>query len=162
MPLAASLGFSPDMKQGMNNMETNHLFSHEIVGLGHNIVIPSLSKDGRYGIPFFAESGYKSLLAVPIMTYRVHGILGVAYRSKVKLSEEFTQLINVIANLLGMALHKSSFSKQKLPKNQPEGAIEEPETDESSEPAIPERKKALRKNFSEHKRHMKLFNESHQ
>jgi signal transduction protein with GAF and PtsI domain len=178
LPLVASLGFSPDMKQGMNSMEKDHLFPHEIIGLGHNINIPSLNRDGRYDIPFFAESGYKSLLAVPIMTYRVHGILGIAYRSRVKFSEEFAHLITVIANLLGMALHKSNIDTQRLMKNQPEnspsvtakpGSVP-PEAGVKTEnidqkPDIkqvsPEKKKALRKSFSDHKKHMKLFNESH-
>ena len=178
LPLVASLGFSPDMKRGMNNLEKDHLFTHEIIGLGHNIVISSLSRDGRYDIPFFAESGYKSLLAVPIMTYRIHGILGIAYRSRVKLSEEFTQLITVIANLLGMALHKSNVNTQRLPKKQPEKPPSdtakpdsvppksEGKTDNINQkpdikPVSPEKKKAPRKNFNDHKRHMKLFSESH-
>jgi signal transduction protein with GAF and PtsI domain len=164
LSLVASLGFSPDMKQGMNNMVKDHLFTNEIIGLGHNIVIPSLNRDGRYGIPFFTESGYKSLLAVPIMTYRVHGIMGIAYRSRIKISEEFTQLITVIANLLGMALHKSNVNMLRLPKNQPEGLPlidAKPDSAPDVKPVSPEKKKALRKSFNDHKRNMKLFNESH-
>jgi signal transduction protein with GAF and PtsI domain len=178
LPLVASLGFSPSMKQRMNNIEKGNLFTHEIIGLGHNIVIPNLNRDGRYGISFFAESGYKSLLAVPIMTYRVHGILGIAYRSRVKISEDFTKMITVIANLLGMALHKSNVNTQRLPKNRPENPLSVTTSPDSIQPKTevktdninqkpdikqvpPEKEKALRKSFSDHNRHMKLFNESH-
>ena len=118
LPLIASLGFSPDMYREMDLLDKEHIFSHEVVGLGHNIVISSLGHDGKYNIPIFRESGFKSLLAVPIMTYRVHGILGIGYRSRFKFNDEFTHLVNVIANILGMSLHKSNLNKQWIQKDQ--------------------------------------------
>lgn len=179
LPLTASLGFSSDMKRGMSAMERDHLFAHEIVGIGHNVVIPNLNQDGKYAIPSFAESGYKSLLAVPIMTYRVHGILGIGYRSRKRLPEEFCKLITVIANLLGMALHKSNLNKQSLQKDPPEKpspvtntparTLKEPEVETESiakepdiQPILPDEKKELRNGFSDHTRRMKRFSESHE
>lgn len=179
LPMVASLGFSPDMYREMNLLDKEHLFSHEIVGLGHNIVISSLSRDGKYDIPIFRNSGFKSLLAVPIMTYRVHGILGIGYRTRFKFNEEFTHLVNVIANLLGMSLHKTNLSKQLKQKDSKDIIVSTPvesvsqaaeaETipDESdrepeSKPAIAEKKKAPPKTFGDHDRKMKLFNESHE
>ena len=104
------------MKREMSLMDRDHRFSHEIVGLGHKIIIPSLNRDGKYNIPIFKKSGLRSLLAVPIMTYRIHGILGMAFRDKMKFSEDLTQLFDVIANLIGMSLHKSTLNGQLMQK----------------------------------------------
>ena len=178
LPLIASLGFSPEMYHEMDLLDREHLFSNEIVGLGHSIVIPSLNRDGKYNIPIFRESGFKSLLAVPIMTYRVHGILGIGYRSRMKFNEEFTHLITVIANLLGMSLHKSNLYKQWIQSSQPdintpvemepnnqvsENSINSDKSVRESEnnPVKADKKKAPRKIFNDHDRNMKLFNESH-
>ena len=95
----------------MSQMDTNHYCVKEIVGLGHRIVIPNLSMDGRYGLAVFEEAGFRSLIAVPIMTYKVLGIMGIAYRSSKKVSNEFPQLIAVIANLVGMALNKEMIAE---------------------------------------------------
>ena len=178
LPLVTSLGFTADMNREMNLLDKEHRFSHEIVGLGHNIVIPSLNRDGKYDIPVFRKAGFHSLLAVPIMTYRIHGILGIGYRSRMKFTDDFTHLITVIANLLGMSLHKSNLSKQWIQKSQPDVIV--PDAIESdnqvsednirlkkvsreseNRPVQSDKKKAHRKIFSDHDRNMKLFNESH-
>ncbi len=112
LPLAASLGFTPEMKREMASMEPGHLFNHEIIGLGHKIVIPSLNRNGKYNIPVFKKAGFRSLIAVPIMTYRVYGILGVAYRARMRFSDELTQLVSVIGSLIGMSLNMSMLNKQ--------------------------------------------------
>ena len=178
LPLVASLGFSPEMSREMDLLNKEHVFSHEIMGLGHNIVISSLNRNGKYNIPVFKKSGIKSLLAVPIMTYRVHGILGIGYRSRIKFNDEFTYLVNVIANLLGMSLHKSNLSKQWIQKTQEEVAepvsaepsitvskvsVKPDKSSQDSErkPVKTDKKKAPGKSFSDHDRNMRLFSESH-
>jgi hypothetical protein len=121
LPLVASLGFTPEMKREMALMEPGHIFNHEIIGLGHKIIVPSLNRNGRYNIPVFKKAGFRSLIAVPIMTYRIYGILGLAYRARMKFSDEFAQLVSVIGSLIGMSLNKSMLSKQPAQKKrQPE------------------------------------------
>jgi signal transduction protein with GAF and PtsI domain len=178
LPLVASLGFTQDMKRDLGRLDSKHRFSHEVIGLGHRIVIPSLNRDGKYNIPAFKKSGFRSLIAVPIMTYRVHGILGAAYRRKTKFSEDFTELLAVIANLLGMSLHKSRLHRQILPQKptEPDDRGESKPADKSPEdrtakdepkkcknipPGAIVKKKAQGGNFHDHNRSMKLFNESH-
>jgi hypothetical protein len=121
LPLMASLGFTPEMKREMALMDPEHTFSHEIIGLGHKIILPSLNRNGRYNIPVFKKAGFRSLIAVPIMTYRIYGILGLAYRARMRFSDEFAQLVSVIGSLVGMSLNKSMLSKQPAQKKrQPE------------------------------------------
>lgn len=178
LPLIASLGCNEDMKRGIALLDRNHRFSHEIVGLGHKVVISSLDRDGKYNIPVFKKSGFHSLLAVPIMTYRIHGILGMAYLNKMKFGEDFIQLFGVIANLIGMSLHKSMLNRQAIPKKpaEPTGSDEvksgDEETGERRIKDIPDRdvqnitQATVNKNdhdsdFDDHARNMRLFHKSH-
>ena len=178
LPLVASLGFTADMKREMNLLDRNHHFSHEVIGLGHKIVIPSLSRDGKYNIPVFKKSGFRSLLAVPIMTYRIHGILGMAFRSKMKFNKDFTQLCDVIANLIGMSLHKSTLNERQIQKRPAEpvdydgmksgdSKTEEPSVKNSSENDIQSISKTTGGDenrvsvFYDHAISMRRFNESH-
>jgi len=178
LPLVASLGFTPDMEREMNLLDRNHRFSHEIIGLGHKIIIPSLNRDGKYNIPIFKKSGFRSLLAVPIMTYRIHGILGMAYRSKMKFSEDLTQLFDVIANLIGMSLHKSTLNERQIQKKPVEPANsdaiqagdeknEEISYKDSLEKDLQSLSETLGKiknrdgKFTDNARSMRRFNESH-
>ena len=179
LPLVASLGFTPEMKRDLGRLDRKHRFSHEIIGLGHRIIIPSLNRDGKYNIPFFRKSGFRSLVAVPIMTYRIHGILGAAYREKTKFSQDFTELLAVIANLIGMSLHHSLMHKQTLPKKpeaeasqEKRGPVTQPPQDSTKEenpekdikipPGTAGKKPVQGGNFHDHNRSMKLFTESHQ
>lgn len=86
----------------------SHYFAREVVGLGNKIIIPRLNMDGRYGMSVFEKEGYCSLIAVPITTYRVLGIMGAAERGRNRFSPGFSQLFGVIANLVGMALNKNA------------------------------------------------------
>ena len=167
------------MKRDIGRLDKKHRFSHEIIGLGHRVIIPSLNRDGKYNIPVFRKSGFRSLIAVPIMTYRVHGILGAAYRERTKFSEDFTELLAVIANLVGMSLHQSMMHKQTLPKKpaqddsraksepiskSPRDSTTEakPKEDTKNPPGSGVRKNDRGGSFHDHKRSMKLFTESHQ
>jgi GAF domain-containing protein len=178
LPLVASLGFTEYMKREMNLLDRNHRFSHEIIGMGHNVVIHHLNRNGKYDIPIFSKSGFRSLLAVPIMTYRIHGILGMAFRSKMKFSDDFTRLFDVIAKLLGMSLHKSTLNEHVWEKTKSErvspdedkatdDAVDVSITNDSSEKDIQSEagtkggEKKRETQFHDHDRSMRLFNESH-
>lgn len=177
LPLVASLGFTPDMKRELDQLDREHRFSREIIGYGHSIIIPSLNRDGRYNIAVFKESGFRSLLAVPIMTYRIHGILGMAYRNRTKFDDDIVKLCNVIANLVGMSLHKSNLNKQLLQKKLPETAAESEVKPEDTtvvenaameksvkfqdDPRPPVKEKPRDEGFLNHARSMKDFYRSH-
>jgi transcriptional regulator with GAF, ATPase, and Fis domain len=112
--LVSSRGFTNEIQREMTIMNMNHRFSNEIVGLGHKIIIPNLSRDGRYGMAIFERAGFRSLIAVPIMTYKIHGTMGAAYRDRKRFSHDFSQLLAVIASLLGMALSKCTPEEQSI------------------------------------------------
>jgi len=182
LPLAACCGFTLEMRQGMASVNLEHRFGKEIAGLGHKILIPDLGRDGKYDIPVFERSGYSSLAAVPIMTYRIHGILGIAYRNKTSFSKDFAGLLAVIAGLIGMALNKSllinNMARQEKPLTVSEemlqaGLGENGGDDEKpvlSEPAgsvtiwdsNPDRAEKDNGRFHEHVRRMVDFRKYHQ
>jgi len=105
--LAAERGFSSGMRREIAAVEMGHGFGRQVVGAGNSIVIPDLSRDGRYGLSSFRAAGYRWLVAAPLMTYRVHGLLGVASRHKKRLRKETADLVAVIAGLIGTALNKA-------------------------------------------------------
>ena len=89
-------------------MAPDHALASEIVGFGNPAIIPDLNRDGRYEMSFFEANGFRSLIAVPIFTYRVGGILGVAYRTKKRFNRDYAGLLAAVAGMLGMAYDKSS------------------------------------------------------
>lgn len=178
LSLVASLGFTADMKRELDRIDRSHRFSREIVGLGHKIVIPSLSRDGKYNIPIFEESGFGSLLAVPIITYRISGVLGMAFRTRTKFGKDQIQLFEVIAGLIGMSLQKSAFNEQPVQRRQAEPASPDemkPGDDKTDKQAIqtssdqdtPTISVTTAGNtnqdskFRDHDRSMRLFSKSH-
>jgi hypothetical protein len=175
--LAAERGFSPGMCQEIGAMDLGHRFSQQIIGLGHKIIIPDLSNDGIFGLDSFRKKGYKWLVAVPLMTYRVHGILGTASRNRKLLRKDTPDLIMVAGGLIAASLNKALLSRQSsLMKRQ--YPIPPPETDVA--PDKPEKKpevqikrgapentslhgKTRRPDgaFSAHARRMEIFRRSH-
>lgn len=103
----------------------------------------------------------------------------MAYRVRIKFSDDFTQLLVVIANLIGMSLNKSMLDKQIAPKKkQPEMGppstlesgvknLDEPkaavETGKASDTGHREvsKKKEYGGDFHEHTHRMRLFSRSH-
>jgi transcriptional regulator with GAF, ATPase, and Fis domain len=118
--LAAERGFSSEMRREISAVDMGHNFSKQVVGTGNGIVIPDLSRDGRYGLSSFRAAGYRWLVAVPLMTYRVHGVLGIASRHKKRLHKETADLVMVIAGLIGTALNKASLSQEFPVPEKPE------------------------------------------
>jgi len=113
LSLAAERGFNPEIKREIAAMDMSHAISQQILGLGHVITIPDLNNDGLYGIPSFKNTGFKWLVAVPLMTYRAHGILGAASRNKKLLGKDTPNLLMTIAGLIAGALMKAQLSQGK-------------------------------------------------
>jgi len=137
LKLAAARGFTPDMTREMAAMDLSHPFTREVISVGNNISIPNLSRGGSYHISTFTRAGYRSLMAVPIMTYKVHGIMGVAFRSRKRFDKDYTEMLTVIANLIGMALNKSRLSRQDRNRQEPTGTVDPPFPESSPESAEP-------------------------
>jgi hypothetical protein len=117
--LAAERGFSPEIRREIDAMDVGHAFSKQIIGLGHKIIIPNLYHDGLYGLPSFRDSGFKWLVAAPLMTYRVYGILGTASRNRKLLKKDTADLIKVIAGLIATSLSKTYLSSQSTGEAEP-------------------------------------------
>jgi hypothetical protein len=176
--LAAGRGFTPDMQAEMSAMDISDDFTRQIIGLGNKLVIPDLSHDGRYGLASFRSAGYKWLVAVPLMTYRVHGVLGIASRNKGRLHKETPDLVMAIAGLIGTALNIAGLSQKS---HIPEKAERAPDIENRQDPATPPEesatlpdnltaapdvtdKKALKPGagtFHKHLRNMKSFRSLH-
>lgn len=113
--LASFRNFTPEIHHEMAQMDMNHYFAKEVVGLRNTIMIPRLSKDSGYLMEVFRKAGFSSLIAVPITTYKVLGIMGAAYRKRKRFSNDFSELFIVIANLVGMALNKNTIIEHTIP-----------------------------------------------
>ncbi len=106
LSLSACCGFTSDMKHKMATMNLDHPIGKEVVGIGNTIIIPDLSRDGHFDISLFEEVGFRSLIAVPIVTYRGHGIMGMAYRATKRFSKDDSDLLIAVAGLIGMGCYK--------------------------------------------------------
>ncbi|OGO07377.1 MAG: hypothetical protein A2Y92_01335 [Chloroflexi bacterium RBG_13_57_8] len=120
LDMAAGRGFTRQMQAEMAEMDMRHGFTRQLVGLGDEIVIPNLSHDGLYGLDSFRAAGYRWLIAAPLLTYRVHGVLGVASRQKNILRKDTADLVMVVAGLIGNALTKAGLSRQPPVTLEPE------------------------------------------
>ena len=176
--LAAERGFSDKMRLEVSSMDTSHGFSNQIIGLGHNIVIPDLYNDGVYGLSSFRTAGYRWLVAAPLMTYRVHGVLGIASRDKKLLHKETADLVMVIAGLIGTALNKTYLFQKSVTQEKPVDSMEKvikvdpakpdlqstgPAYTSTSPVPVSDKKPALpaEGTFKSHTRKMDKFRESH-
>jgi hypothetical protein len=84
------------------------------VAMGHRLVIPDLARDGSYGLDLFSQAGFRSLIAVPIRTYRTHGVLGVASRTRKRFPKESDELLTIIAGMVGTAINTAELSQITL------------------------------------------------
>jgi transcriptional regulator with GAF, ATPase, and Fis domain len=174
LSLEASRGFDAGIQNMMEAMDKAHQFAAGIVGLGNKVIIPDLKNDTQYEITAFEQAGYASLIAVPIITYRAHGILGFAYRKTRKFPSDFSGLLAVIANLIGMAINKSMLAQLEPSKIEKTLPSDKPVPDDDKNKAAnkgneksgrPVAKSRLterqKKSFQEHKSRMKMFSKSH-
>ena len=177
--LAAERGLTKEMQAELASIDMAEGLVGEVIGLGHRILIPDLSVNGAYGLESFRKAGFKWLIAVPLMTYRVHGILGIASRNKRLFKKETPELAMVIGGLIGTALNKSRLSQksgrqEKPGPVRPVDDITPPKAPEAGPPpgqtAVPapgaprERHAPTReeKPFDAHSRRMKKFRGAHE
>lgn len=112
--LAAYRGFTPDMKREIGSTDLEHSFAHQVAGLGHKISISDLSRDREYGLSSLSKTGLRSLVVVPLATYRIQGLMGIASLSKTRFPAEVSKLLMVIAGLVGTALSKADLYQRTL------------------------------------------------
>jgi len=112
--LAAYRGFTLDMKRDISSMNTGHSFSNQVIGLGYEIIIPDLSHDKKYGLSSFTKAGLRSLVALPLGTYRTQGVIGIASRTKKRFRKGTVELLTIIAKLVGTALDKADLYQRTL------------------------------------------------
>jgi hypothetical protein len=156
--LAAERGLTLEMRAELAAMDMDRGFTGEIIGLGRRVIIPDLSADGAYGLESFRKAGFRWLIAVPLMTYRVHGILGIASRSKKMLRKETPELAMVIGGLIGAALNRSGLSHRPAREKKPGTVRSEPEARPVRAPDSTQREKR----FEAHQRRMQKFRGSHE
>jgi len=114
LQLAACRGFTPDMERETGSMDLEHSLAYQVAALGHKISISDLSRNRKYGLSSFSQAGFASLVVVPIMTYRIHGIMGIASSSRKRFAGQVSKLLTVIAGLLGTALSKADLYQRTL------------------------------------------------
>jgi len=102
--LVASSGGTVEMTQ-LAGWTDSHADLGEQVIIGSKVVVPDLSRNSTDGLASFALAGFRSLVAVPIRTYRTQGVIGVASRTKNHLSTEVGELLMTIAGLVGTTLN---------------------------------------------------------
>ena len=180
LSLSAYRGFTPPMMDGMTALDLTHSLGKEVIGLGNTVIIPDISQDGHYDISLFEKAGFRSLIAVPVITYRVNGMMGAAYRVKQRFTKEYSGLFAAIAGITGMALNKCLLIKQADDTEESQvtdraplaASLVEPGPVERPEPSGPEvavtighalKSKAAENEsaYQEHVRRMKAFRNLH-
>jgi transcriptional regulator with GAF, ATPase, and Fis domain len=114
LQLAACRGFTQDMKQEIDSTDFEHSLAHQVVALGYEISISDLSRDGQYGLSSFSKAGLCSVVAVPLMTYRIQGVMGIAFSSKKGFPAGVGKLLMAIGGLVGTALSKVYLYQREL------------------------------------------------
>jgi transcriptional regulator with GAF, ATPase, and Fis domain len=116
LQLAAHRGFTPDMEHEIGSIDLEHNVAYQVAVLGHRISISDLSRNRKYRLSSFSKAGLCSLVVVPLMTYRMQGVMGVASFSKKGFSAEIIELLMLIAGLVGTALNKADLYQSVLPR----------------------------------------------
>ena len=114
LSLAAYRGFTPDMEREIGSLDLGWNFSNQVAGVGHKIVIPDLSRDRNHNLISFRKGAIRWLVAVPVRTYRVQGIMGIASRSRKLFNKEIADLLMVIASLFGVAIDKANLFQRTV------------------------------------------------
>ncbi|MFH1651504.1 MAG: GAF domain-containing protein [Chloroflexota bacterium] len=113
--LVSSRNFTREMRREITRTDMARHTEQEVLGLGKQIIVPDLSRNGHHGLSAFSAAGFRSLIAVPIMTYRVLGVLGAGFRSKKDFRGDLPPLFTTIAGMVGMALKRSDYSVPEGP-----------------------------------------------
>ncbi|HEY42349.1 MAG TPA: GAF domain-containing protein [Dehalococcoidia bacterium] len=111
--LVASRGRRSEMMPMLSLMDSQRNLGERVV-VGSKVVVPDLSRDSRDGLSLFGLAGFRSLVAVPIRTYRTQGVIGVASRTKKRLDKEVAELLMTVAGLVGAALNVAELGRIAL------------------------------------------------
>ena len=104
LQLIASRGSTAEMARVVGWFDSHASLGERVV-VGSKVVIPDLSRNSADGLASFALAGFRSLIAVPIRTYRTRGVIGVASRTRDHLDAEVGELLMTIAGLVGATLN---------------------------------------------------------
>ena len=113
LQITACRGFTKEMKREIDSMDFDHSLAHQVAALGYDISLSDLSRDKKYRLSSFSKAGFRSVVAVPLMTYRVEGVMGIASSEK-RCPSGIGKLLAVIAGLVSSALIKAYLYQQKL------------------------------------------------
>ena len=113
LQLIACRGFTPKMTREIDLVDSSKTLGNRVV-MGLKVIIADLSRDGEYGLSSFRKAGLRSLVAVPMRTYRTHGVMGIASRTEKRFSAEDAELLMVIAGLVSAAVNIAELSKIAL------------------------------------------------
>jgi GAF domain-containing protein len=164
LQLVASHGRKSEMIPMLSLMDSQRNLG-ELVVVGSKVVVPDLSRDGRYGLTSFSLAGFRSLAAVPIKTYRTQGVFGLASRTKKRLDNEVAELLMTVAGLVGAALNVAELGRISLDRERQRVAEElssaEPPDAETSKVESEEDNADNIEIFGDHSRKMANFRRSH-
>ena len=118
LQLAACRALNTDIKRIIGSTDLGQLFNNRSAVLGNKIAIPDLCRAKENGLASFSNAGFRSLVAVPMRTYRLQGLLGVAFRTKKQSLTGVTELLMVIASLIGLALDKANLYEMMIAKRE--------------------------------------------
>lgn len=113
LQLIACRGFTHEMTHEIDLVDSSKTLGNRVV-MGLKVIIADLLRDGEYGLSSFQKAGLRSLVAVPMRTYRTYGIMGIASRTEKRFSAEDAELLMVIAGLVSAAVNIAELSKIAL------------------------------------------------
>jgi hypothetical protein len=90
------------------------------IGTGDLMIIPDLSRDEKLSASTFVAAGFGSLVAVPLLTTRMKGILGTMWRVTKSFDADYGFLLLIIGSLVGSALERADIYEQLLGQVEPE------------------------------------------
>jgi len=105
--LAAQRGFTGAMRWELGTSAAAQDLGNRVAVYGHKIVVPHLSRQDAIDLKSFRMARLRSLVAVPMTTYRTSGVLGIASAREKRFGQDAAELLTVIAGMLGTALEKA-------------------------------------------------------
>ncbi len=110
--LGAHRGFTGVMEWEISSSESAQDLGNLVARFGHKIVISHLSHQDTVDLKSFRMARLRSLVAVPITTYRTSGLLGIASHKKKQFGQDCADLLAVTAGMIGAALDKANLYGQ--------------------------------------------------
>ncbi len=123
--LAAQRGFTGAMRWEIGTSAAAQDLGNRVAVYGHKIVVPHLSRQDAVDLKSFRMARLRSLVAVPMTTYRTSGVLGIASAREKRFGRDAAELLAVIAGMLGTALEKADLYERAT---RPEAKAPPPDT----------------------------------